>query len=157
MILSNCAASCHVRPPTQSQWRRPPRRPDRRHGLARLLVARHAGLRHHAALRHRLADAALRYQPVVGVVTQSRVDGGCDSTRPDIHYSYTVNGVNYVGDRYRCWTVSTNDGNAERVVAAHPVGLKVGQMPLDANFMGAHPHNWLEAHVLRQEAEARLR
>jgi len=32
-----------------------------------------------------------------------------------------------------------------------------GQMPLDVNSMGAHPHNWLEAHVLRQEAEARLR
>jgi tetratricopeptide (TPR) repeat protein len=32
-----------------------------------------------------------------------------------------------------------------------------GQMPLDANSMGAHPHNWLEAHVLKQEAEARLR
>jgi hypothetical protein len=69
--------------------------------------------------------AALRYEPVVGVVTLSRVDGASDSTRPDIHYSYTVNGVNYNGDRYRCWTVATNDGNAERVVAAHPVGQKV--------------------------------
>jgi hypothetical protein len=68
--------------------------------------------------------AALRYEPVGGVVTLSRVDGS-DSTRPDIHYSYTVNGVNHNGDRYRFWTVATNDGNAERVVAAHPVGQKV--------------------------------
>jgi hypothetical protein len=29
-----------------------------------------------------------------------------------------------------------------------------GQMPLDEYAMGAHRHNWLEAHVLRQEAEA---
>jgi tetratricopeptide (TPR) repeat protein len=29
-----------------------------------------------------------------------------------------------------------------------------GQMPLEITPMGAHPHNWLEAHVLRSEAEA---
>jgi tetratricopeptide (TPR) repeat protein len=41
--------------------------------------------------------------------------------------------------------------------AANWLDQQEGQKPLDANFMGAHPHNWLEAHVLRQEAEARLR
>jgi serine/threonine-protein kinase len=30
------------------------------------------------------------------------------------------------------------------------------QMPLDAQAMGAHRHNWLEAHILRREAEALL-
>jgi serine/threonine-protein kinase len=28
-----------------------------------------------------------------------------------------------------------------------------GRMPIETNVMGLHPHNWLEAHVLRQEAE----
>src|SRR5262249_33637580 len=32
-----------------------------------------------------------------------------------------------------------------------------GQMPLDSPALGLHRHNWLEAHVLRLEAEARLR
>src|SRR5262249_44729507 len=31
------------------------------------------------------------------------------------------------------------------------------RMPLEPPLMGAHRHNWLEAHVLRQEVEARLR
>jgi hypothetical protein len=68
--------------------------------------------------------AALRYHRATGVVSQSRVEG-CDTTRPDIRYTYSVNGVNYTGDRYRCWTVSTNDGSAERIVASHPVGRQV--------------------------------
>jgi hypothetical protein len=32
-----------------------------------------------------------------------------------------------------------------------------GRMPLDTPAMGMHRHNWLEAHVLRQEAETKLR
>jgi hypothetical protein len=68
--------------------------------------------------------AVTRYQPVAGAIAQSKVEG-CDSTRPDLHYTYTVNGVNYTGDRYRCWTVASNDGSAERIVAAHPVGTPV--------------------------------
>ena len=31
-----------------------------------------------------------------------------------------------------------------------------GLMPVESQFMGSHRHNWLEAHVLRQQAEARL-
>jgi hypothetical protein len=68
--------------------------------------------------------AVTRYQPVPGVIAQSRVEG-CDSTRPDFRYSYTVNGVNYTGDRYRCWTVASNDGSAEGIVKDHPVGTPV--------------------------------
>jgi hypothetical protein len=41
--------------------------------------------------------------------------------------------------------------------ADHWLDQQEGQMPLDANLMGAHRHNWLEAHVLRQEVEALLR
>jgi serine/threonine-protein kinase len=32
-----------------------------------------------------------------------------------------------------------------------------GRMPLETTVMGSHPHNWLEAHALRQEAETLLR
>jgi hypothetical protein len=32
-----------------------------------------------------------------------------------------------------------------------------GRMPLETSSLGLHPHNWLEAHVLRQEAETLLR
>jgi serine/threonine-protein kinase len=32
-----------------------------------------------------------------------------------------------------------------------------GQMPVETREMGSHRHNWLEAHVLRQEIETRLR
>jgi hypothetical protein len=31
-----------------------------------------------------------------------------------------------------------------------------GRMPRESSVMGSHLHNWLEAHVLRQEAEALL-
>jgi Tfp pilus assembly protein PilF len=32
-----------------------------------------------------------------------------------------------------------------------------GQMPIETPALSAHLHNWLEAHLLRQEAEERLR
>jgi serine/threonine-protein kinase len=32
-----------------------------------------------------------------------------------------------------------------------------GRMPLDTPLLGLHLHNWLEAHILRQEAEAAIR
>jgi hypothetical protein len=32
-----------------------------------------------------------------------------------------------------------------------------GRMPVEAREMGSHRHYWLEAHVLRREAEALLR
>jgi hypothetical protein len=41
--------------------------------------------------------------------------------------------------------------------ADHWMDQQEGKMPLDVNLMGAHRHNWLEAHVLQQEAEALLR
>jgi tetratricopeptide (TPR) repeat protein len=43
--------------------------------------------------------------------------------------------------------------------AANWLDQQGGRMPVDApfQFMGSHLHNWLEAHVLRQEAEALLR
>src|SRR5215470_11909526 len=63
--------------------------------------------------------AALRYASVAGVITRSevQVDHGEDGPtyRPDITYTYTVDGVAYAGDRYRYGMMSTNDNNAERV------------------------------------------
>jgi hypothetical protein len=41
--------------------------------------------------------------------------------------------------------------------AANWLDQQVDQMPLETYLMGAHRHNWLEAHVLRQEVEAGLR
>jgi hypothetical protein len=41
--------------------------------------------------------------------------------------------------------------------AANWLDQQGGRMPLDVNLMGTHRHNWLEVHVLRQEAEALLR
>jgi serine/threonine-protein kinase len=41
--------------------------------------------------------------------------------------------------------------------AANWLEQQGGQMPRESRMMGSHLHNWLEAHVLRQEAEARLR
>jgi len=38
--------------------------------------------------------------------------------------------------------------------AANWLDQQGGQMPLETTLMGAHRHNWLEAHVLRLEAEA---
>jgi tetratricopeptide (TPR) repeat protein len=38
--------------------------------------------------------------------------------------------------------------------AANWLDQQGGQMPLETHLMGAHRHNWLEAHVLRREAEA---
>jgi hypothetical protein len=32
-----------------------------------------------------------------------------------------------------------------------------GFMPVDSQYLGSHRHNWLEAHVLRQEVKALLR
>jgi serine/threonine-protein kinase len=41
--------------------------------------------------------------------------------------------------------------------AANWLDQQGGRMPLDDSFMGSQLHNWLEAHVLRQEADALLR
>jgi hypothetical protein len=41
--------------------------------------------------------------------------------------------------------------------AANWLDQQDGRMPLDTARTGLHFHNWLEAHVLRQEAAARLR
>jgi tetratricopeptide (TPR) repeat protein len=41
--------------------------------------------------------------------------------------------------------------------AANWLDQQGGQMPQENQVMGSHRHNWLEAHVLRQEAEARPR
>jgi tetratricopeptide (TPR) repeat protein/tRNA A-37 threonylcarbamoyl transferase component Bud32 len=41
--------------------------------------------------------------------------------------------------------------------AANWLDQQGGRMPLEDQYMGSHLHNWLEAHVLRQEAEALLR
>jgi len=38
--------------------------------------------------------------------------------------------------------------------AANWLNQQGGQMPTDDRIMGSHLHNWLEAHVLRREAEA---
>jgi hypothetical protein len=38
--------------------------------------------------------------------------------------------------------------------AANWLDQQGGQMPHETNFMGTHLHNWLEAHILRREAEA---
>src|SRR5262249_25433650 len=41
--------------------------------------------------------------------------------------------------------------------AANWLDQQGSQMPGEYGVVGAHRHNWLEAHVLRREAEARLR
>ena len=41
--------------------------------------------------------------------------------------------------------------------AAHWLDQQDGRMPLEDPYMGSHRHNWLEAQVLRREAEALLR
>jgi tetratricopeptide (TPR) repeat protein len=41
--------------------------------------------------------------------------------------------------------------------AANWLDQQGGQMPQETGFMGSHLHNWLEAHVLLQEAKALLR
>jgi tetratricopeptide (TPR) repeat protein len=41
--------------------------------------------------------------------------------------------------------------------AANWLDQQDGWMPLEYPAIGVHRHNWLEAHVLRQEAEAKLR
>jgi tetratricopeptide (TPR) repeat protein len=41
--------------------------------------------------------------------------------------------------------------------AARWLDQQGGRMPLETSALGLHPHNWLEAHVLRQEAETLLR
>ena len=76
------------------------------------------------------------------------------------------------------WTLSTSYGRPARAVlswlwlalayhkqgkasearqwldkAANWLDQQGGQMPLEISLMGAHRHNWLEAHVLRREAE----
>ncbi len=73
---------------------------------------------------------ALGYSAASGEVTASKIvashgSRGSVSYRPEIHYAYQVGGQNYAGDRYRYGQVSTNDGNAQRVVAAHPIGRSV--------------------------------
>jgi hypothetical protein len=40
--------------------------------------------------------------------------------------------------------------------AANWLDQQGGRMPVESSVMGSHCHNWLEAHVLRQEVEARL-
>src|SRR5262249_53664657 len=41
--------------------------------------------------------------------------------------------------------------------AANWLDQQGGRMPADTPALGAHRHNWLEAHALRREAEALLR
>jgi hypothetical protein len=41
--------------------------------------------------------------------------------------------------------------------AARWLDQQGGRMPLETRDMGLHPHNWLEAHVLRREAESLIR
>jgi len=38
--------------------------------------------------------------------------------------------------------------------AANWLDQQGGRMPVETRDMGSHLHNWLEAHVLRQEADA---
>jgi hypothetical protein len=72
---------------------------------------------------------ATGYPSVTGEIIQSVVhtesgsDG--DSYRPQISYTYTVDRVRYTGDTYRYGKMSSNDGNAARIVSAHPVGKSV--------------------------------
>jgi hypothetical protein len=73
--------------------------------------------------------AALRYPRVTGQITHSAVhsesgsDG--DTYRAQLKYTYSVNGVRYDGDTHRYGAMSSNDGNAARIVKEHPVGKSV--------------------------------
>jgi tetratricopeptide (TPR) repeat protein len=52
---------------------------------------------------------------------------------------------------------SPNEARRQLDEAANWLDQQGGQMPVQNPIMGSHLHNWLEANVLRQEAEARLR
>jgi hypothetical protein len=58
-----------------------------------------------------------------------------------------------------CWREMGHHDEARRwlVRAANWLDQQGGQMPVESPAMGSDRLNWLEAQVLRQEAEARLR
>ncbi len=69
---------------------------------------------------------AVGYPTATGTITQSEVEtirGRRSRTyRPTIKYKYTVEGQEYVGERYRYGQFSSAKKWAERIVASHPVG-----------------------------------
>jgi hypothetical protein len=60
-----------------------------------------------------------------GTVTASRAKGTGDTTELDVRYRYTVDGREFVGDRYCFGLWGTNDGTWERAAAALPPGAEV--------------------------------
>ena len=52
---------------------------------------------------------------------------------------------------------SPNEARRQLDKAAEWLDQQGSRMPLESNVMGTHCHNWLEAYVLRHEAEALLR
>lgn len=69
------------------------------------------------------------YPTVPGRITHSEVKEHSDSDgstySAEIRYTYRVDQREYRGDRYRYGGVSSSDGNAQRTVAAFPVGAEV--------------------------------
>lgn len=73
--------------------------------------------------------AASGYPTAPGEVTESRVaveaDGDSSSSTPKITYQYWLGDRKFVCDRVRYGLISSNDGNARRIVQQFPVGCQV--------------------------------
>jgi uncharacterized protein DUF3592 len=73
--------------------------------------------------------AALGYPSVEARITHSEVHvqaGQKGKTyHAELRYVYTVEGVDYTGETYRYGAMASSDGNAARIVEAHPVGMVV--------------------------------
>jgi hypothetical protein len=69
------------------------------------------------------------FATTAGIVTHSEVESHQGDHGPvfsaDLKYKYHAAGKQYSGDRYRYGQGSSNDDNARRIVADHPVGKQV--------------------------------
>ena len=81
---------------------------------------------------------ALSYSTTPGSITHSEVEtvrGNRSRTyRPNIQYKYSVDGKEYLGERYRYGQMSSSKGWAEQIIDSHPVGS-----PIEVHFAPADP------------------
>lgn len=72
---------------------------------------------------------ALSHPTATGTIIFSEVevshDGDGVTYRPSIRYTYSVDGKQFAGNRYRYGQMGTNDRSAHRIVASYPVGMQV--------------------------------
>jgi serine/threonine-protein kinase len=95
-----------------------------------------------------LGVRTLRAAGAVGLLERSLVADGRPG-REVVSWLWLALAYQTIGqpDEARRWLVR----------AANWLNQQGGRMPLESSAMGSHRHNWLEAHVLRQETEALLR